>query len=1199
MKLKITVCILAIVGLCGFQTMADDGPAALRARPQTSLGASAQSDKTIVESIGGFVSTERGLQCPNDSIYAQPPHGPNDPWTAGTSDTRAGYQRYDQFMIPSGEETCDVHWWGLKVFNDGTGWQACDEDPQTFLIEFYWDSAGQPGALGCSYTVTVSGVPVPGMLYAGFQLYEYHVDLDPCCPMPNGWISIVGTGTEDCWFLWMSSPVGDGTSWLVNPDGTEEMVQYDLAFCLTPAGGGPNFGACCLDHESGTLWCQEMLEEECLSLGGTFMGDGTTCGYVFSEWNHYESTPNMDIPDYPYPGVTDEIWPNESCEVGKVTVDVCIHHPRIRDLLIKIEHWGTEVILWDGACGDNDSMGVIFDDDGNAVLCGTSTVGNIDPASTGGEPLSAFFGMEVDGAWTLTVVDQAAGPDTGRPPILIHWSLHIAFLEYNPCVEPRGACCFGQYECEVLTCEECYYQGGDYMGDFTTCYPDPCPCMEEGEPYCHDEYVDNYNGGCNSDPPVFSYISCGEKVCGTGGTFLYQGLNYRDTDWYEIWVDEITEISWSAQGMSPQQIAIIQPGPAADPCLDFVVLAMAYSNECEPVTVSAIVPPGNYWLFAATNAYSGWSCPMDYVAWVDCRPAGACCFIDGSCTMLTAEECYAQHGRWQGPFVACDDAPYPCEPIGACCLYEPVGGTIWCKMLTEAECVAEPGEWWGDQTCGYPADEVHSWFASPYLEIPDNNSVGVSHTIWAYESCEVGDVDIDVVIHHTWLADLLITIEHYGVVVVLWDGACGSNDHMSVMFDDEGNAVLCTTPVMGSVTPRSANGGWLSAFDGLEVSGPWTIRVVDRAAWDTGWLYHWSAHIRFLMENPCEPYHRGACCFDDGTCEVMRWDYCADAGGDFMGDYVPCVPNPCPVSDGACCFIDGHCEMLSEDACMESGGIQWIAGAMCLPENPCPQYDYYLDTLLPPGGGTGWSGRWYYYPQGEWWNMWWPNEFSLTRQKEITTRFWIRGEAPVEVALNWSTPDWPEDPPRPPLPGDDAYIERMMLGTYLPGGPYIETCTLSFCPRWISMDARSLDPFTIWGFIDHICLPGPETAVCCLGYVCIDVDPNDPLDPYNQEQCLYEGGEYYEGVTCANDPTPCDCGGTDYRGDSNCLGDGANSYDIDHFIQAIGDPQSWIATHPCNLFCANDINCDGQVNAYDIDGFIICIGTTVCPPCGP
>ncbi|MFH1748425.1 MAG: dockerin type I domain-containing protein [Planctomycetota bacterium] len=65
-------------------------------------------------------------------------------------------------------------------------------------------------------------------------------------------------------------------------------------------------------------------------------------------------------------------------------------------------------------------------------------------------------------------------------------------------------------------------------------------------------------------------------------------------------------------------------------------------------------------------------------------------------------------------------------------------------------------------------------------------------------------------------------------------------------------------------------------------------------------------------------------------------------------------------------------------------------------------------------------------------------------------------------------------------------------------------------------------------------------------------------------------------------------------GDMNCDGI-TNSYDIDHFIQAVGDPAQYIEDHdgdpypPCDLMLA-DCNGDGLVNSYDIDAFIAWVG---------
>ena len=125
------------------------------------------------------------------------------------------------------------------------------------------------------------------------------------------------------------------------------------------------------------------------------------------------------------------------------------------------------------------------------------------------------------------------------------------------------------------------------------------------------------------------------------------------------------------------------------------------------------------------------------------------------------------------------------------------------------------------------------------------------------------------------------------------------------------------------------------------------------------------------------------------------------------------------------------------------------------------------------------------------------------------------------------------------------------------------------------------------------CDPNPcvpqDTAVCCHGFFCIDWDPND------EAGCLATYGVFIPGTTCA--ANPCNCPDGTMRGDSNCDTLGPNSYDIDGFILAVGLPAQWVATYSCDLYCANDINCDGDVNSYDIDWFIICVGSGVCPPC--
>jgi hypothetical protein len=66
------------------------------------------------------------------------------------------------------------------------------------------------------------------------------------------------------------------------------------------------------------------------------------------------------------------------------------------------------------------------------------------------------------------------------------------------------------------------------------------------------------------------------------------------------------------------------------------------------------------------------------------------------------------------------------------------------------------------------------------------------------------------------------------------------------------------------------------------------------------------------------------------------------------------------------------------------------------------------------------------------------------------------------------------------------------------------------------------------------------------------------------------------------------------RGDMNC--DGAvNAFDIDPFVVALTDPVLYESTYECELL-NGDTNCDGSVNTFDIDPFVLCL-TGGCPDC--
>jgi probable HAF family extracellular repeat protein len=70
--------------------------------------------------------------------------------------------------------------------------------------------------------------------------------------------------------------------------------------------------------------------------------------------------------------------------------------------------------------------------------------------------------------------------------------------------------------------------------------------------------------------------------------------------------------------------------------------------------------------------------------------------------------------------------------------------------------------------------------------------------------------------------------------------------------------------------------------------------------------------------------------------------------------------------------------------------------------------------------------------------------------------------------------------------------------------------------------------------------------------------------------------------------TPCPCPGVT-KADANCDGV-VNTFDIDAFVLAVTDGFNyWLQYPDCNWLCACDINCDGYVNSFDVDPFVRCL----------
>jgi MYXO-CTERM domain-containing protein len=112
-------------------------------------------------------------------------------------------------------------------------------------------------------------------------------------------------------------------------------------------------------------------------------------------------------------------------------------------------------------------------------------------------------------------------------------------------------------------------------------------------------------------------------------------------------------------------------------------------------------------------------------------------------------------------------------------------------------------------------------------------------------STSITDVNVAVDITHSYVGDLTVTLESpAGTTITLFDAVGGAGiDFIGTVLDDEASASIVTAaaPFTGSFMPETA----LSAFDGEDPNGDWTLSVTDGAAGDTGTLDEWTLTFEF------------------------------------------------------------------------------------------------------------------------------------------------------------------------------------------------------------------------------------------------------------------------------------------------------------------------------------------------------------------
>jgi len=146
------------------------------------------------------------------------------------------------------------------------------------------------------------------------------------------------------------------------------------------------------------------------------------------------------------------------------------------------------------------------------------------------------------------------------------------------------------------------------------------------------------------------------------------------------------------------------------------------------------------------------------------------------------------------------------------------------------------------------------------VAVPDEGSV--THTFTVAQAGVITDLDVRVEVQHTWVGDLILTLESpSGTIVTLLDrpgvpatGFGCPDDDLDVTFDDasgfdpESHCAGTTPWYAGPAHPVGA----LSAFNGQPLAGDWKLHVSDNAQGDTGQLVSWELLTTPALTGVCD-----------------------------------------------------------------------------------------------------------------------------------------------------------------------------------------------------------------------------------------------------------------------------------------------------------------------------------------------------------
>lgn len=273
------------------------------------------------------------------------------------------------------------------------------------------------------------------------------------------------------------------------------------------------------------------------------------------------------------------------------------------------------------------------------------------------------------GPGLFSLISNFAAPYTGYYDLKVRGYGSTSagdYIFFVNCTPPgTGACCFVDGHCVVDTQQNCGTAGGSYYGDNTVCNPNPCP-----QPPPPPE-----NDLCSGAIPI--------ERCSSGtisGDLTWAHNDYSPTNNCTGYSANSKDVTYMLDVVAGDVVHIVYTTPSYDGSI-YILSDCSNMASCvigeddpEPETFTwNVTTSGIYYLIA--DGYStdaGGPFTIDYT-WT-CPSPQACCFDDGTCQMLMADECVTAGGEPQGNGTTCETVE---------CVVVPVQDTTWGQIKSQ------------------------------------------------------------------------------------------------------------------------------------------------------------------------------------------------------------------------------------------------------------------------------------------------------------------------------------------------------------------------------------------------------------------------------------------------------------------------------------------------------------------------------------